>query len=270
VKNDFYRDKVVVITGGSTGIGLAVAKEFAAQHAKLVLIARDEVKLNIAKSSVEKISLNRVLVLAADVSNKEAITLAINKVVGELGTIDVLINCAGITSCGRFANQSLNDLEKCLAINYSGAVYASSAAWQSLKKSKGQLSFVSSVAGYVGLIGYSGYAPSKFALTGLAECLWMEGKPDGIRVSVIYPPDTDTPLLDYEHRHGLPETIALSKNIKIKTPEAVAKKYLRGLENNRFDIYCDSESRMLRMFKTAFPSVFRYFAYRIVKRARQK
>jgi 3-dehydrosphinganine reductase len=98
----------------------------------------------------------------------------------------------------------------------------------------------------------------------------MEGKQDGIRVSIIFPPDTDTPLLDYEHRHGLPETLAISKNIKIKTPEAVAQKYLHGLQNNRFEIYCDNESRMLRLFKTVFPSMFRYFAYRIVRRATNK
>jgi 3-dehydrosphinganine reductase len=270
VKKETYKDKVVVITGGSSGIGLAVAKEFAAQQAKLVLIARDEGKLRTATSFIKTISSNTVLALVADVSDKEAVTLAINRVASELGRIDVLINCAGITTCARFADQSVDDLEKCLAVNYSGAVYASKATWPYLEKTKGQLSFVSSVAGYVGLIGYSSYAPTKFAMTGLAECLWMEGKEDGIRVSIIYPPDTDTPLLDYEHLHGLPQTLALSKNITGKTPEAVAKKYLQGLQNNRFEIYCDKESRMLRLFKTTFPSMFKYFAYRIVERAGKK
>jgi 3-dehydrosphinganine reductase len=164
----------------------------------------------------------------------------------------------------------VEDLERCVAINYYGSVYASKAAWPWLKKTKGQLSFVSSVAGYIGLIGFSSYAPTKFAVTGLAECLWMEGKDDGIRVSIIYPPDTDTPMLQYEHEHGLLETLELSKNIKVKSPEAVARIYLRGLQKNKFEIYCDFESRALRWFKTSFPSLSRAITTRMVKRARKK
>lgn len=265
-----YINKVVVITGGSSGIGLAIAKELAMLQARLVLIARNEARLLAARSILEKFSSNTVTILVADVSDNDAITHAIKTVINELGTLDVLINCAGITTCGRFADQTIDDLETCLATNYLGAVYASKAAWSSLRKSKGQLSFVSSVAGYLGLIGYSSYAPTKFAMTGLAECLWMEGKEAGIRVSIIYPPDTDTPLLDHEHLYGLPETLALSKNIKVKTPEEVARKYVRGLQKNSFQIYCDTESRLLRWFKATFPALFRYFSYKIVERTAKK
>ena len=104
MKKEVYAGKVVVITGGSSGIGLAAAKEFAQRNAKLVLIARDEHKLRAAKLAVEAIGSNIVLAVAADVSNKEDITNAINRVGNELGSIDVLINCAGITTCGRFAD----------------------------------------------------------------------------------------------------------------------------------------------------------------------
>jgi 3-dehydrosphinganine reductase len=265
----FYKDKVVVITGGSSGIGLALAKEFAAQAAKLVLIARDLQKLQAAKASLEKVGSATVLVLDVDVSRKEEIMAAINKLGAQYGKIDLLICCAGIITCGRFADQPVEDLELCHAINYFGTVYTTKAAWPWLKKAGGQLGLVSSVAGYIGLIGYSSYAPSKFALTGLAECLWMEGIDDGIRISILYPPDTDTPLLEYEHKHTLPESKALSKHIKAKTPEAVARVFLVGLIKNKFEIYCDGESRLLRWFKNNFPFQFRYLTKRTIQKSRK-
>ena len=158
-------------------------------------------------------------------------------------------------------------MEHCVSINYLGAVYAAKAAWPWLKKSQGQLSFVSSVAGYIGLIGYSGYSPTKFALVGLAESLRMEAKKDGIRVSIIYPPDTDTPLLKFERENALPETKALNKNIKTISPEKVAKFYLEGLQKNKFQIYCDFNSRFIRWVKNNFPSLFRSITDRIARKA---
>ena len=111
MKEAYFKSKVIVITGGSSGIGLALAKEFAAQHAELVLIARDKEKLAGAKSILEKISKVTVLIRCADVSNKEEILFTINEVGNRYGRIDVLINCAGIITCGRFADQPVDDLE---------------------------------------------------------------------------------------------------------------------------------------------------------------
>ena len=173
----FYKDKVVVITGGSSGIGFAVANEFAKQKSKLVLISRETGKLEDAKIRLQAIHENiHVEIFPADVSDKNQIASAINEIGNKYHQIDVLINCAGIITCGRFADQPVDDLEKSVRINYLGTVYTSKAAWPWLKIAKGQLSFVSSVAGYMGLIGYSSYAPTKFALSGLAECLNMEAK----------------------------------------------------------------------------------------------
>lgn len=267
----FYKDKVVVITGGSSGIGFAVANEFAKQKSKLVLISRETGKLEDAKIQLQAIHENiHVEIFPADVSDKNLIASAINEIGNKYHQIDVLINCAGIITCGRFADQPVDDLEKCISINYLGSLYASKAAWPWLKIAKGQLSFVSSVAGYMGLIGYSSYAPTKFALSGLAECLHMEAKDDGIRISIIYPPDTDTPLLKYERAHTLPESIALSKSIKVISPEKVAAIYMKGLQKNTFEIYCDFTSQMLRSFKTILPGFFNYFTLQVIKKLSHK
>nr|WP_294903131.1 SDR family oxidoreductase [uncultured Lacibacter sp.] len=263
----YYKEKVVVITGGSSGIGLALSKEFAKQQAQLVLIARDNEKLIEAKRNIEKMGSVTVLTFSADVSDNDAIKAVIDETAGKLGRIDVLINNAGIMTCGRFADQPVKDLEKCVFTNYLGAVYATKAAWPWLKKTNGQLSFVSSVAGYAGLIGYSSYAPSKFAITGLAESLRKEAKDDNIRVSVIYPPDTDTSMLQYERQHTLPESIALSETINVKSAEEVARIYLNGLQKNKFQIYCDFDSRLIRWIKNNFPGLFHYVTDFIVEKA---
>jgi 3-dehydrosphinganine reductase len=266
----FYKDKVIIITGGSSGIGLALANEFIMQQAQVVLIARDEVKLQTAKKLLEANPSAKVSIIAADVSDNASISAAINKTANTFGCIDLLINNAGIMTCGRFADQPVEDLEKCVFINYLGCVYASKAAWPWLKQSKGQLSFVSSVAGYVGLIGYSSYTPAKFAITGLAECLRMEGVADEIKVSVIYPPDTNTPMREYEVQHTLAECLALSKNIKAIQPEKVAKIYINGLQKNKFEIYCDLDSRFVRSLKNNLPGLFNYITIRIIKKAGTK
>ncbi len=268
MNTSFYQDKVVVITGGSSGIGFALAKEFARQKAKVILISREKEKLEFAIAQLQKMYSNiHAEYFTADVSDKNQVTLVINEIGNKFHQIDVLINCAGIITCGRFADQPVEDLEKCVYVNYLGSVYTSKSAWPWLKKTKGQLSFVSSVAGYMGLIGYSSYAPTKFALSGLAESLRMEGKKDDIKISIIYPPDTDTPLLKYERAHTLPESIALSKSIKVISPEKVAEIYMQGLQKNRFEIYCDSTSKMLRYFKTISPGLFNYFTLRVIKKA---
>ncbi len=267
-----YVDKVVVITGGSSGIGLAIAKAFALKKAKIVLISRNKEKLIQAKTELEKISgiPSSAFYFPADVSDKEQINMVMLQIGEQFHGIDVFVNSAGIITCGRFVDQPIQDLEACLFTNYLGAVYATKAAWPWLKKNKGLLSFVSSVAGYTGVIGYSGYAPPKFAMTGLAECLRLEAKDDGMRLSIIYPPDTETALLEYERKHSLPESIALNKNIKTITAEQVAKIFMEGLQKNKFEIYCDFNSRFVRWIKNAFPGLFNRVTDSIILRERSR
>lgn len=267
-----YVDKVVVITGGSSGIGLAIAKEFSLRKAKMVLISRNKEKLIQAKSELEKINgiPSSVFYYPADVSDKEQINSVMLQIGEQFHGIDVFVNSAGIITCGRFADQPIQDLEACLFTNYLGAVYATKAAWPWLKKNKGMLGFVSSVAGYTGVIGYSSYAPPKFAMTGLAECLRLEAKDDGIRISIIYPPDTETPLLEHERKHSLPESLALNKNIKTITAERVAHVFMSGLQKNKFEIYCDFNSRFVRWMKNTFPGLFSRITDSIILRERNR
>ena len=257
-KNRFF-GKNVLITGGSSGIGLQVAKEFGKLGANIFLVARNRDRLQAAKEEISK-SIGRnsnIYTFSADVAKREQIERVIHNVGEEHGGIHTLINNAGVTLCGLLQDNPIEEIEHILKTNYLGTLYALKAAWAYIKESRnGHIGFVSSVAGFTGLFGYTAYSPTKFAVTGLAECIRMESKEFGIGVTVIFPPDTDTPMLQYENEHSLAESKALSKNVRVMTPESVAKKFLAGILNYRFEVMCNFESRVIRFTKAFWPQLY--------------
>lgn len=268
-----FSGKNVVITGGSSGIGLAIAQEFGNQGAHLFLVARNKEKLEEAKkkllqslpSSVE------IELFQADVSVRPDIEEVIHTIGHLPGGIHTLINNAGTGLTGKFEDIKIEDLRSLMDTNYWSAVYATQAALPYLKKSgKGHIGFVGSVGGYMGAIGYSSYAPTKFAMTGLAECIRMEAKDAGIGTTIVFPPDTDTPLWHWEQAHTLPECKAFSKTVKLMSPQAVARKFMKGIEKNRFEVLCNSESKLMRWIKTLFPSYFYKMIDGIVEKDRKQ
>jgi 3-dehydrosphinganine reductase len=158
---------------------------------------------------------------------------------------------------GRVIDTTPEDLEHIMRVNYFGMLYATKAAWPYLKAAgDGHIGFVASVAGYLGMIGYGAYAPTKFAVAGLAECLRMEAADDGIGVTIIFPPDTDTPQLKYENETALPETLAIKQGAGVMAPEAVAEKFVRGIVNGRYEVFCDFESKFFRWIKVTWPGLY--------------
>lgn len=266
MKQIFY-NKNVVITGGSSGIGLAMATAFARQGAHLFLIARHPEKLEQAAIRIrEHVGEHvRVHLFPADVSDQVSIEKAIAEIGARRGGIHTLVCNAGVPACGYFQDIEPREFEKVLRINYLGALWAAKAAWPYLSANggEGRLCFVSSVAGYTGLIGYSAYAPTKFAMTGLAECLRMEGKKAGIRVTVVFPPDTDTPLYRYEEEHGVPELKTLSKGAGLLQPETVAEKTMAMMTKGKFEVpLAGGEGALIRFLKGVWPGLY----YRILDR----
>lgn len=264
--------KNVVISGGSSGIGLAVAFEFAELDANIYLIARNESRLlNAVDSIAERNKSIIVKGFSCDVNNYGDLKIVINQIGNDYGGIDILINNAGSIQCGRFEDNEIGEMEQIFHTNYWGMVNSSRLALPWLKKSAhAAVGFVSSIAGYTGLFGYSHYAPSKFAIAGLAECLRMEFKDYLIGVTIIYPPDTQTPLLDYEHQNTLPECKALSKGAKIMSAKSVAKKFVKGIQNKKFEVLCNSEGRLIRVLKGLWPSLYYHIVDGIVVKSRRK
>jgi 3-dehydrosphinganine reductase len=272
-KADRFSGKNVVITGGSSGIGFETAVEFGKLGAHLFLIARNGDRLRQAEIGLRNRlgSQIRVKSFPADVALKGQIHTVIGRIAEQNGGLHTLINNAGVQLCGLLENNSVEKLEEVFRINYLGMLYSLKAAWPYLKKTAdGHIGFVSSISGFLGLIGYSAYSPTKFAITGIAECVRMEAADHGIGVTVIFPPDTETPMLQYEYKSTLPECKALAKSMRVMTPNEVARKFVEGVLNNRFEVFCNLESRLIRATKAVWPGIYYKIVDHIIAEDRQE
>src|SRR5690606_23976352 len=181
------KDKTVIITGASSGIGRACAEEFASRGANLVLGARQYVTLcETARELEEKHSI-RAVAVQCDVSREEDCELLIKQAVLTFSRIDILINNAGISMRALFKDLDLIVLKNIMVINFWGAVSCTKYALPELLKNRGSVVGVSSIAGYRGLPGRTGYSASKFALNGFMEALRVENLKTGLHVMIAAP-----------------------------------------------------------------------------------
>ena len=194
--------KNAVVTGGSSGIGKATARLLAQEGANVALVARNQKRLDQALLEIEDGRADRrqrFEAHTADVTSYDDIASVIKDVSRSMGEPDVLINSAGIARPGYFHDLPLADFRKQMDTNYLGTLYATRAVVPAMmRRGSGHVVNVSSVAGVIGVFGYTAYGASKFAVLGLSEALRIELKPHGIGVSVVIPNDTDTPQLQEE------------------------------------------------------------------------
>ena len=179
-----FTDKIVVITGGSDGIGKALVAQFLALGAKVATCGRNENKLSLLATEFPSSNLYTAQV---DVSKQEQSEAFIKQVVDNWGRIDVLINNAGISMRALVSEVSVQTLQNVMDINFWGTVYCTKAALPSIQQNKGVIVGVSSIAGYRGLPGRSGYSASKFALNGWLEALKTELYASGTHVMWVCP-----------------------------------------------------------------------------------
>jgi 3-dehydrosphinganine reductase len=204
-----------LITGGSSGIGLALAARLAASGLDVTIIARKPEGLAAAKAAIaakRRDSAQRVLTFAADVTDEAGVTAAIQSAIATLGPPHVLVTSAGMVIPGRFDEMPVAAFRSTMEANYFGTLYAIRAGLPAMRTNRGgQIVLISSGAGLLGIYGLTAYSPTKFAVRGLAEALRSELAPDGIGVSVVYPPDTDTPQL-HELRRQTIELLFSERN----------------------------------------------------------
>lgn len=182
-----FRDNVVVITGGSSGIGREVAYQLAAQGASLVLAARDPVLLETVVKECERRGA-RAIAVPTDVSVESECKTLIERAVAEYGRIDTLINNAGISMHARFDElESMEPVERIMRINYLGSVYCTHYALPELKRRGGRIVAVSSLAGKTGVPQRTAYSASKHAMAGFFDSLRLELASEGVSVTVVYP-----------------------------------------------------------------------------------
>lgn len=262
-----------MITGGSSGIGKATAQLLASQGDHVSIIGRDPIKLDRAQAEISAARLQstqQVLPVAADVADRAQAEQAIQTAISQLGAPDVLITCAGIAHPGYFRELPIEIFEQTMAINYFGSLYCIKAALPAMEsRRQGHIVVVSSGAGLIGIYGYTPYSPSKFALRGLAEALRGELKVMGIGISIVYPPDTDTPQLVAENQTKPAETKQITATAKTWSAAAVAQTIVTGIEQRSFIIAPGQEMQILaRMHSLISPGLNWYFD-RIVAQTRR-
>jgi 3-dehydrosphinganine reductase len=241
-----FTGKHVIVTGGSSGIGLATARQFAALGAKLSLIARDAGKLNAAAEELRRLGKGTVEVASADVSQSAEVKAAIATLEGKQGGCDVLVTSAGITHPGYFEQLEDRIFREMMEVDYFGTLYAVQAVVPGMMARKsGNICAVSSAAGLIGVFGYTAYGAAKFAVRGLMEALCQEMKPYNIAVSIAYPPDTDTPQLAFENTFKPLETRHIAGAIKPISAEKMASAIVAGIAAKRRSITADTQTALL-------------------------
>jgi 3-dehydrosphinganine reductase len=263
-----YANQHAIITGGSSGIGQALAKLLVQQGANITLIARDRQKLLQAQQELQTVVVNQtqqINIATADVADRASITAVLEQAIATLGAPNLLITSAGIVHPGYFSEIPLEIFERIMAVNYFGSLYSVKAVLPAMvERQQGHIVLLSSGAGLIGIYGYSAYCPSKFALRGLGESLRGELKPKGIKLSVVYPPDTDTPQLAAENKIKPLETKQITASAKVLSPEAVAQEILRGVANNKFAIAPGGELKILNRWHSLLSPLLNWYFDKIV------
>lgn len=185
------KDKVVVITGGSSGIGKALAAQFGLHGSKILITGRNQEDLDKAVTELLDKGIS-IVGIRADVSVEEDNRRMAEEAISRFGTIDVLINNAGISMRALFEEMDVEVITKVMDINFLGVVYATKYCLPEIIRNKGSIIGISSIAGFRGLPGRTGYSASKFALNGFLEALRLELAPKGTHVLTACPGFTST------------------------------------------------------------------------------
>jgi len=252
--SDYYRGKSVLITGGSSGIGFSLAKALAEAGASLTLLARDREKLEDAKKQIlETNPGSNIGLISADVTDFQELSTQLETHQKLLNTPDILINCAGVARPGYVEELSIDLFHWTMEIDYFGSVNMIKLLLPGmLERGSGHIINVSSIAGVIGIFGYTAYCGAKFAVKGFSDALRSELKPKGIRVSVLYPPDTDTPQLAWENQYKPKETKKITGSSKPISPDWVARQTLKDAARGKYAIVPGFEAKLMYFVSTRF------------------
>jgi len=262
--------KNILITGGSKGIGRAVAREMARRGANVFLVARGRDALEETQRELQRDFPNtRVGMYSADVANRDHVEQAVQAMLGEFESIDGLVNNAGLALPQYFEQAGIEDFERLIQIDYLGSVYFTKTVYPHLKPGS-FITFTSSVAGFLGAFGYTSYCPAKFAQMGFAEALHQECVDKGIQVSVLCPPDTQTPGFDEENKTKPFETMEISKSAKLMNAPDVARIFVDKLLRGRFIITTNLESAVLYRLHGIAPGFSRWVMARMIRSAQRR
>ncbi|GAB4311906.1 MAG: SDR family oxidoreductase [Bacteroidales bacterium] len=252
------KGKVVIITGASSGIGEALAKNMAGRGAHVVLAARNEEKIRTLAESFP----GEHLAVRVDVTSENDCKKLIDETVNRFGRIDILINNAGISMRALFADVDLRVVRKVMDVNFWGSVYCTKYALPYLLKSKGSVVGVSSIAGYKGLPGRTGYSASKFALQGFLEVLRIENLKTGLHVLIACPGFTASNIRNTAlAADGSAQGESPRDENKMMSADEVAKAIIRAIEKRRDRLTLTSQGKLTVFLNKFFPKLVDRLVY---------
>jgi len=241
-----FSGKNALITGGSSGIGLAIARRLTTLGANVWLLARREELLMEAQKELQGLSTKEaqeIEIIPCDVTDQSSLSKSLGQVCDKV-PFHFCFNSAGVAEPGDFLSLSIDKFHWMMDVNYFGTVNVLKLLVPGMKSRRtGHIVNISSMAGFLGIYGYTAYCASKFAVTGFTDTLRAELKPYSIKVSIVFPPDTQTPQLEYEEKFKPFITKEVAGSAKLMSAEAVAAEIVRRVARGKYIILPGFEAK---------------------------
>jgi short-subunit dehydrogenase len=244
-----FKDQIVVVTGASRGIGLAIAKSFAEQGATLAICSTNDEKASATAAEIANEYGVSAYGKGVDISSFDSTAEFIKSVVDTYGKIDVLINNAGISDARPFMDYRYEKIKKIFDINVTGTIYLTKTFLPLVLKNKGTVVNVGSMFGDIAHPLYSIYSSSKFAIKGFSDALRREYMHEGLNVSYVAPRATQTDALDSTKEYGQ------FFDMNIDQPKVVAKHIIENVKQEKDYIYPKSIERLFVFIQKLFPKI---------------
>ncbi len=262
----FFRDKVIIITGASSGIGKGLALEAGRMGAKVVIAARSEDKLKQVASEIEALGA-QVLAVRTDVTKKEDCQNLVDRALERFGKIDILINNAGVSMRAMFDQMKIEVFEQVMNINLMGTVYCTHAAINEVIKQKGTVVGISSIAGVAPLPARTAYSASKFGMYGFLITLRAENINRGVHTLIVHPGFTASNIRKVAlTADGSPQGETPRKEEKMMTPEQVAKRVYRAIYKKKLILVLSFEGKATYLLHKISPRLATRITYWAMKK----
>ena len=263
------KNKVIVITGASSGIGKALVFALAKEGNKLVLASRNKEKLNAVLHKMNAVNISAISIVT-DVRKKEDCKNLIDKCITEFGRIDVLINNAGISMRALFNESDLEIIDKVMNTNFWGTIFCTKYALPYLLQSNGSLVGVSSIAGYIGLPERSAYSASKFAMNGFLESVRNENMENDLHVLIACPGFTASNIRKAAlTKDGTPQKESPRNEQKMMTAEKVAKNIICAIDYKKDTLTLSTNGKLAVWLNRFFPKLAKRLVFNHFKKEKK-